>query len=106
VRNQGIGLTMVQRLTELHGGGVEVESAGPGQGSTFILRLPLPLSESPAASPGGISRPAVRAVRVLVVDDDPAILDSTALLLEINGHLVKPVEPGKLSALLDDAAGK
>jgi signal transduction histidine kinase len=38
----GIGLSLVKRLTELHGGRIEGRSAGPGQGSEFILRLPLP----------------------------------------------------------------
>ncbi len=82
----GIGLTMVQRLIELHDGRVEVESTGPGQGATFILHLPL--SDPPAAHPNEIPapRPAVQAVRVLVVDDDPAVADSTALLLELKGY--------------------
>ena len=91
----GIGLTMVRRLIELHGGRVEVESAGPGQGATFILHLPL--SEAPGAPPNEItaSRPPVQAVRVLVVDDEPAVADSTALLLELKGYRVRVAYSGR-----------
>jgi PAS domain S-box-containing protein len=91
----GIGLTMVRRLIELHDGRVEVESAGTDQGATFILHLPL--SEPPHAHPDEIPapRPAVQAVRVLVVDDDPAVADSTALLLELKGYRVRVAYSGE-----------
>jgi PAS domain S-box-containing protein len=91
----GIGLTMVRRLIELHDGRVAVESAGPGQGATFILHLPL--CEPPAAHPDEIPapRPARLSVRVLVVDDDPAVADSTALLLELNGYRVRIAYSGE-----------
>ena len=91
----GIGLTMVRRLIELHGGRVEAKSAGAGRGATFILHLPL--SEPPAAHTDKIPapRPAVQAVRVLVVDDDQAVADSAALLLELKGYRVRVAYSGE-----------
>jgi PAS domain S-box-containing protein len=91
----GIGLTMVRRLIELHEGRVEVQSAGPDQGATFILHLPL--SEPPAvhAHEIPVPRPAVPAVRVLVVDDDTAVADSTALLLKLRGYRVRVAYSGE-----------
>jgi two-component system, chemotaxis family, CheB/CheR fusion protein len=79
---------MVRRLMELHGGGVEVESAGLGQGATFILRLPMVASPAASANASVAHPPPKQPVRVLVVDDDRAVADSTALLLELNGHPV------------------
>jgi PAS domain S-box-containing protein len=91
----GIGLTMVRRLIELHDGRVEVKSAGPGQGATFILHLPL--SEPPVAATDETAAPRrlVQAVRVLVVDDDQAVADSTALLLKLKGYQVRVAYSGE-----------
>jgi signal transduction histidine kinase len=46
----GIGLSIVRHLLELHGGTITAHSAGPGQGSTFVVRLPIARAESPAAA--------------------------------------------------------
>jgi PAS domain S-box-containing protein len=90
----GIGLTLAQRLTVLHGGRIEAASGGPGTGSTFTVRLP---AGRPAAAPGpGLAaapRPAASG-RVLVVDDDAAVAASTTLWLELEGHEVRVARDG------------
>jgi two-component system CheB/CheR fusion protein len=97
----GIGLTLVRRLVEMHGGTVHAVSAGPGQGSEFIVRLPL-LAGAPAGT-GGPARaepppPPPAGRRVLVVDDNADAAQSLALLLELGGHDVRVVHDG-LAAL-------
>src|SRR5262249_43897167 len=69
----GIGLTLVQRLVQLHGGSVEARSEGPGQGSEFVVRLPVARESPPEAHPaGGEGEPPALAAgrRILVVDDN------------------------------------
>ena len=83
----GIGLALVRSLVEMHGGSVRAESAGPGQGSTFSVRLPLaaPRSaprEEPSSAPG--SRHTGK--RVLVVDDNQDAADLLTLALELAGY--------------------
>jgi CheY-like chemotaxis protein len=83
----GIGLTLVKRLAEMHGGSIEARSPGEGQGSEFVVRLPIlhkPVEASnvvedvPAESSG--------QRRILIVDDNKDSADSLAMLLEITGN--------------------
>ena len=83
----GIGLTLVKRLAEMHGGSIEAKSAGEGQGSEFIVRLPV--LNKPAASlqdrrDGTQSSASQR--RIVIVDDNKDSADSLAMLLEITGN--------------------
>ena len=92
----GIGLTLVQRLVEMHGGTVEAHSDGPGTGSEFVVRLPV--AEAAAAAGRGRRRtaagPAGRRCRVLVVDDNVDAADALASLLERDGHEVRRAHDG------------
>ncbi|MDX1930764.1 MAG: ATP-binding protein [Pirellulaceae bacterium] len=85
----GIGLALVQRLTELHAGRVEVQSV-LGQGSEFTVRLPM-LSAEPADTKHhtAINKPpSIRPLRVLVVDDNVDTVLSFSILLRATGHEV------------------
>jgi two-component system, sensor histidine kinase len=89
----GVGLTLVRRLVEIHGGSVSAFSEGPGRGSTFTVRMP------------GIAAPADRAgesaangnapkQRVLVVEDSTDARDMYRLTLELAGHEVLDAADG------------
>jgi PAS domain S-box-containing protein len=92
----GIGLTLVRRLVEMHGGRVEVASEGAGRGSEFTIRLPRLAVAAPAPAPVPAAReaPSGPARRVLVVDDQPDSTDSLALLLRLHGHEVYTAADG------------
>lgn len=95
----GIGLALVRQLVELHGGTVRAMSAGPGQGSEFVVRLPLASSASEAAAPR-VSHSANRRRRVLIVDDEPDSADSMAVLLSLEGYDVKTAHSGSTALTL------
>jgi signal transduction histidine kinase len=81
----GIGLTLVKRLAEMHGGSITARSGGEGQGSEFIVRLPvLDKSRSGARWPRREHTQAARR-RIVIVDDNKDSADSLAMLLEITG---------------------
>ncbi len=98
----GIGLTLVRRLTEMHDGKVEAFSRGPGQGSEFVVRLPMaPTRAAPSSSD---IRPARtnewfprRGCASLVVDDNRDSAESLAMLLRLFGNDVRSVYDGKLA---------
>jgi CheY-like chemotaxis protein len=100
----GIGLSLVRKLVELHGGVVDLHSAGPGQGTTVRITLPLAVQEEallPAAStaPDGA---VDGGRRVLVVDDNVDAADSLGMLLAGGGHEIRVVHTGR--AALEAAA--
>jgi PAS domain S-box-containing protein len=91
----GIGLALAKGLVELHGGTIEVRSAGPGCGSTFIVTLPHHRPTGAAAAPEEASPvPGPRKRRVLVADDNRDAADSLAMLLKMEGHDVRVVYDG------------
>jgi signal transduction histidine kinase len=95
----GLGLTLVRRLTELHGGTVEAFSDGPGQGSEFVIRLPLlvgtppPGLEKHAATSGQALFPS--AHRILIVDDNRDAAESLAMLLRMLDNDVRTAHDGR-----------
>jgi signal transduction histidine kinase len=96
----GIGLTLVHRLTQLHGGTVQAFSDGPGKGSEFVLRLPAPRECPPEegraqedrSPPGGS-----RSRRLLIVDDNADAAEMLALELKLAGHAVHTVHDGSMA---------
>jgi len=102
----GIGLTLVRKLVEMHGGVIEARSQGLGQGSEFLVRLPVmnrgslyepeaPLVSVPGAAVGtesGTAEPL--PLRVLVVDDNVDTVESLSILLEMAGHEVRSAHSG------------
>ncbi len=94
----GIGLALVRKFTELHGGTVRAESAGPGQGARFVLRLPLTGQPIEAPAPLVIAADLDTASsdrRVLVVDDNVDSAESLATLLEMLGDRTRIAYDGE-----------
>jgi signal transduction histidine kinase/DNA-binding response OmpR family regulator len=93
----GVGLTLVQRLVQLHGGDVVASSAGAGQGAQFRVTLPC-LGEVVEAvaldAGGGRLPPAAVGRRILVVDDNVDVVETTTMLLSLSGHQVRSAKDG------------
>ena len=93
----GIGLTLVKRLVELHGGGIQARSEGPGKGSEFIIRLPMVQQALIRQTivdedkPNGPKLP----LRILIVDDNRDSADSLSMILELMGNHTRTAYDGR-----------
>src|SRR5262249_19136482 len=87
----GIGLTIVRKLVEMHGGSITASSAGPGRGSEFVVRLPGAdaAAQRKAGSAGPTTARPEAGRRVLVVDDNVDGAESIGMLLKVHGHQVQ-----------------
>ncbi|SIT14505.1 GAF domain-containing protein [Achromobacter sp. MFA1 R4] len=90
----GIGLMLVKRLVEMHGGTVHAHSDGLGQGSEFVVRLPVTDIQHPAPQAQAADFSTV-ARRVLVVDDNRDAVESLAAVLALEGHEVNAAYDGE-----------
>jgi CheY-like chemotaxis protein len=92
----GIGLALVKRLVEMHNGSITAESPGLGQGSTFVVRLPLPPTQIIKRQVAGADDCCTLSFprRILVVDDNVDGAETLAMLLMMSGHTVEAVHTG------------
>jgi CheY-like chemotaxis protein len=92
-RGSGLGLAMVYGIVQRHGAVIEIASA-VGEGTTF--RLAFPLGQTAQGEPAEIARiPAASATRILLVDDEPRVLQALGALLQADGHFVQTAPGGE-----------
>jgi len=102
----GIGLSLVKRLVEIHGGRIEAKSDGPGRGSEFVVRLPVDVEASRPQADVEASRPQAAdkqqepaapksSLRILIVDDSKDGADSLAMVLKMMGNDTRTAYDGK-----------
>jgi PAS domain S-box-containing protein len=93
----GIGLTLVKRLVEMHGGSVAAHSDGAGRGSEFVVRLPVPIAFAAPGSPARPDEPVTDApacCRLLIVDDNNDAATSLGMMLRILGYETRTAGDG------------
>ena len=92
----GIGLSLVRRLVEMHGGTVSATSGGPQQGSVFTVRLPLAtgMQGRPVHAASDAADSAAEGTRILVVDDNVDAATTLAMILEACGHTARVAHDG------------
>jgi PAS domain S-box-containing protein len=91
----GVGLALVRRIVELHGGRVQARSDGPGRGAEFIARIPRsdsPAHVQPSDTPNEVD--VKQCLRVMVVDDNADAADTLAMVLQQMGADVRTVYDG------------
>jgi CheY-like chemotaxis protein len=81
----GIGLALVRGIVELHGGRIQADSAGPGRGSTFTVRLPLSADAAAPALPAAADDAGSALLRIVVVDDNQDAAETLSMALELFG---------------------
>jgi signal transduction histidine kinase/CheY-like chemotaxis protein len=92
----GLGLSLVRRLAEMHGGSIRAHSAGTGQGATFTVRIPLAPVPAEARAPRTAAAEAEREkpLNILVVEDNDDGRETLAMMLRLNGHQVHEADSG------------
>jgi CheY-like chemotaxis protein len=104
----GIGLTLVKRIAEMHGGRANVQSAGIGKGSEFTVSIPaasppeVALNGVPVLVPARSAAVAGSSLKVLVVDDNADAAESLAQLLTLWGHRVEVASDGPSALRIAD----
>jgi len=94
----GIGLSLAQRFTGMHGGTIQVSSEGRGKGCEFVLRMPIVVAErrSRARQDANAASPqAAEKVRIIVVDDNADGADMLQVMLEMEGYMVAKAGTGQ-----------
>src|SRR5262245_43301176 len=89
----GLGLTLVKRLVELHGGTVSASSAGQDRGSEFVVRLPC-LSDAAVAARRAEAERRQHGRRIVIIEDNRDVRDALSFLLSSWGHRVEEAETG------------
>ena len=90
----GIGLTIVRRLAEMHGGSISASSPGPGGGSEFTVRLPAASKAGPSPAPDDATPAPKKGSRILIVDDSVDTARGMARLLKLVGNEVRIAHDG------------
>ena len=90
----GLGLHLTRAFAQLHGGSVRASSQGPGQGSEFVLRVPLSMEAMPAGSSEGVAAAPGTGRKVLVVDDNVDAATTLEALLSLHGLAVSVAHDG------------
>jgi CheY-like chemotaxis protein len=92
----GIGLSLVRRLVDLHGGSISAHSDGLGKGSEFVVRLPIVVEDQPGPTTAAPDRATPTSeFRILIVDDNLDAAESLAMLLEMVGNHVRTAHDGE-----------
>jgi CheY-like chemotaxis protein len=91
----GIGLALAKVLTEMHGGTIEVRSAGLGHGSEFIVKIPLAKARALPAKQPSVDQERGQPLRILVADDNSDACETLGVLLELMGHQVRLTRNGQ-----------